>query len=110
MNATQYLENGLKNYLDFAPEGYKDLGKCKHGCHSLNFFIKEEDGKIVDVKFTASKRCKKLLAVADYVSSLIKEKGKIEFDNNEVLEFFKEEKEIDKLKDRLKLVKEALNI
>lgn len=110
MNASQYVENGLKNYVEVVPEGYRDLGKCKRGCHSLNFFVKEENGKIVDVKFTASKRCKKLLAVADYVSSLIKEKGKIDFKDKEVLEFFKEEKEIDKLKERLKLVKEALNI
>lgn len=110
MNISQYIENGLKNYVDVAPEGYRDLGKCKKGCHILNFFLKEENGKVVDVKFTASKRCKKLLAVADYVSSLIKDKGKIELEDKEILEIFKEEKEIDKLKDRLKLVKEALNI
>ena len=109
MKIKNYIESGLKNFIEDAPSDYKEIGKCKSGCHVVSFYIKEENGKIADVKFNSSKRCKKFLAVADYVAEIIKQKGKVEFKDEEVLEFFKDEKEIEKVKDRLEIVKKALN-
>ena len=110
MKVKDYVENGLKHFLEDVPADYKEVGKCKSGCQSVGFYIKEEDKKITDVKFSSSKRCKKLLAVADYVAEIVKSKGKIEFEDEEILKFFKDEKEIDKVRDRLEIVKKALNV
>ncbi|RMH05747.1 MAG: nicotinate phosphoribosyltransferase [Aquificota bacterium] len=110
MKAGDYVKKGLENMVEEKPEGYTELGKHTSGCHSVSFFIKGSAEGIEDIKFKATKRCKKLLAVADLVAKKIKEKGKVEFDEEEILSFFKEEKEQDKLKDRLEMVKKALNI
>lgn len=67
-------------------------------------------GKVEDVKFKATKRCKKLLAVADFVAQKIKERGKVELKEEEILSYFSDEKEQDKLKDRLNIVKTALGL
>jgi len=58
------------------PEGYMELGKCTSGCHSVVYFIKGTTEKVEDVKFKATKRCKKLLAVADFVAQKNQRKGK----------------------------------
>ena len=100
MKVKDYIESGLKNFVEVAPSDYKEIGKFKSGSHVVSFYIKEENDKITDVKFNSSKRCKKLLAVADYVAEIIKQKGKVEF---------KDEKEIEKVKDRLEIVKKVLN-
>ncbi|MBX0310809.1 MAG: nicotinate phosphoribosyltransferase, partial [Sulfurihydrogenibium sp.] len=104
MKVKDYVETGLKNFVEVIPADYKEVGKCKSGCHVVSFYAKEENGKIADVKFNSSKRCKKLLAVADYITEIIKQKGEVEFKDEEVLDFFKDEKEIEKVKDRLEIV------
>lgn len=108
MRVSEYLEKGLKNLVDEKPSGYEEIGKSKSGCHAVNVYIKRKDGKIEDVKIKATKRCKKLLAIADYVAEDIRQKGRIEIDNQQILNFFKEEKETEKMIDRINLLKLAL--
>ncbi|MDQ7055623.1 MAG: iron-sulfur cluster assembly scaffold protein [Persephonella sp.] len=66
--------------------------------------------KIADAKFSASKRCKKLLAVADLITEKLKgqEAGKISINPEEILKFFAEEKEKDKIKNRISIVLNAV--
>ncbi|MFN3598421.1 MAG: nicotinate phosphoribosyltransferase [Aquificaceae bacterium] len=110
MRVGEYLEKGLKNSLEEKPEGYSELGRCTSGCHSVSFFLKGSPERVEDIKFKATKRCKKLLAVADFVAERIKEKGKVYLDEEEILKFFSEEKERDKLRDRIQIVKKALGL
>lgn len=110
MRVGEYVEKGLKNALEEKPEGYSELGKCTSGCHSVSFFLKGSPESVEDIKFKATKRCKKLLAVADFAAERIKEKGKVYIDEEEILGFFSEEKEKDKLRDRIQMVKKALGL
>jgi len=92
-------------WRDEKEEG-KLVGEAKKGVHWVKIF--EKNGKYY---YNSSKRCKKLLAISDYVMDLIN-KGikKKESIKEKTLEFFKEEKETNKIKDRLNLVLEALKI
>ncbi|RMH80217.1 MAG: nicotinate phosphoribosyltransferase [Acidobacteria bacterium] len=110
MKVSDYVDQGLKNLVEEKPQGYEELGKCTSGCHSVAFFVKKAGDGLEDIKFKATKRCKKLLAVADYVAENIKKEGKVSLDEKGVLEFFKEEKEQDKLKERIKIVRSALGV
>jgi len=110
MRVADYIKEGLKNFVEEVPEGYQEIGRCSSGCHSVKFFIKGSPERVEDIKFKATNRCKKLLAVADYAAERIKERGKIELKEEEVLSYFSEEKEKDKLRDRLNMVKTALGL
>ena len=108
MRAADYIEKGLTSMVEEKPEGFIELGKCTSGCHSVSYFIKGAPDKVEDMKFKATKRCKKLLAVADFVAKRIKEKGRVYLDEGEILKYFSQEKEQEKLKDRIEIVKKAL--
>ncbi len=112
MKVSEYIKQGLKNRVEEKPEGYEVIGKNKEGVHSVECYAKIEDGKIVDAKYTSSKRCKKLMAVADLICEKIKgqKKDSIKIDKNEILGFFKEEKEKDKMENRISIVLKALGI
>ncbi|MEZ0323750.1 MAG: nicotinate phosphoribosyltransferase [Hydrogenothermaceae bacterium] len=108
MKLGEYIEKGSKNIVEEKPENYRELGKAKSGCHLVTVYIKESGDKLEDVKIKATKRCKKLLAIADFIAKTSKNKGKLEINEEEILNFFKEEKEIDKIKDRINLIKSAI--
>jgi len=112
MKIADYHKQGLKNFVDNVPKNYETLGEAKEGIHKVSCFIKEENGKIVDAKFNSSKRCKKLMAIADLICEKLKgqNKGSIKINDKEILEFFKEEKEKDKMLNRLNIVKKALGV
>ncbi len=109
MKVSEYHKQGLKNFVEEEPQGYVKLGEAKEGVHRVACYVKYEDDKIVDAKFTASKRCKKLLAIADYVCEQLKE-GRKDITKEEILQFFKEEKDKEKLKARFNLVKKAAGL
>ncbi len=112
MKVSEYHKQGLKNRVEEKPEGFELLGSYQEGAHKVECFIKKEGSKIVDAKYTSSKRCKKLMAIADLVCEKIKgqEVGKITINDDEILEFFKEEKEKDKMLNRLNIVKKAIGL
>jgi NifU-like protein involved in Fe-S cluster formation len=107
MKVSEYVNKGLKNIVDEEPAGYESSGKCTQGCHSVTIFLKKEGGKIVDCKFKATKRCKKLLAVTDYMCELVKKKGTAP-SPDEILSNFAEEKEKDKMENRVSIALTAL--
>ncbi|WP_457601358.1 nicotinate phosphoribosyltransferase [Hydrogenivirga sp.] len=110
MKVAEYVKKGLKNFVEAEAEG--NQGSCTEGCHRVTVFVKKENGKIVDCKFNATKRCKKLLAITDYMCELVKEKGSVPT-KEELLSMFPEEKEKDKMENRaeiaLRALKEALS-
>ncbi len=110
MKVAEYHKKGLKNFVEEKPEGYKTLGSAKEGVHRVEIYILEEDGKIKDAKFSSSKRCKKLMAIADLVTEKIKglDTSSIGINDEEILQFFQEEREKDKMKNRLEIVKKAV--
>ncbi len=112
MKVSEYIKKDLKNRVESVPEGYELLGSAKEGVHKVECYIKKEGNKIIDAKYTSSKRCKKLMAIADLVCEKIKgqEVGKININDEEIINFFSEEKEKDKLQNRLNIVKKALGI
>ncbi|WP_457626529.1 nicotinate phosphoribosyltransferase [Persephonella sp.] len=112
MKVSEYHKQGLKNFVEKKPEGYEVLGSAKEGVHRVEFFIKTEDGVITDVKFSSSKRCKKLTALADVVAEKLRgqKTGSLHINPEEVLQFFGEEKEKDKMKNRLSIVLRALDL
>ncbi len=112
MKVSEYIKQGLKNRVDNPPEDYQLLGSHKEGAHKVECFVKVDNGKIVDAKYTSSKRCKKLMAIADYVCELIKGQSinNLYIDDEKILSFFKEERDREKMKNRLDIVKKALGI
>ena len=112
MKVSEYHKQGLKNFVEEKPQGYEVFGEAKEGVHKIVCFVNEENGKIVDAKFNSSKRCKKLMAIADLVCEKLKGQSResIKIDDEKILQFFKEEKEKDKMINRLNIVKKALGV
>ncbi len=110
MKVSEYHKKGLKNFVEKEPEGYEMFGSAKEGAHRVEFYVKKSNGKISDAKFLSSKRCKKLMALADLVAEKIKGQSinSIKIDPQDILDFFKEEKEQDKMKNRLGIILKAL--
>ncbi len=111
MKVAEYLKEGPKNMVEEALDGYNKVGEFKSGCHRVNIMLKVERGKVKDCKFTATKRCKKLLAVADYVCENVKGKStkSLSISEEDIVSFFGDEKETDKIKNRAEIVLNALN-
>lgn len=109
MKVDEYLKGGLKNEAQGSIEGLMS-GLCKEGCHKLELFIRKEDNTIKDCKFIATKRCKKLLAISDFLCDEIKGKEEINKEQlrQKALEHFKEEKEKDKVENRINIFLTAL--
>ncbi len=105
MRVSDYVKAGLKNFVEGGAEGI--TGECKEGCHRVSVFIKKEGNRIVDCKFNATKRCKKLLAITDYMCELVKKEGKPPT-KEKLLEYFSEEKEKDKMENRANIALSAL--
>jgi len=110
LKVSDYVKNGLNNFVEERPENYESLGSAKEGIHRIEIYVKRAGNKIIDAKFNASKRCKKLLAVADVITEQLKgqEIGKINVHPEEILEFFAEEKDKEKMKNRISIVLKAL--
>jgi len=112
MKVSEYHKKGLRNFVENVPSEYELLGESQEGAHKIKCFVKIENDKITDAKFNSSKRCKKLMAIADFICEKIKGQNinSIKINDKEVLEFFKEEKEKDKMGNRLNIVKKALGV
>lgn len=105
---SEFLKKGMEHFTAEAPEGFKPLPEVKEGCHKLQFFIKEENGKVKECRFKATKRCKKLLALSEKTCQLIEERGSLDVSPQELLSFFSGEKERKKMEERVKIVERAL--
>jgi len=102
MRVKEFFEREeLKHLVEGEPEGFEPLPEVKEGAHRVQFFT---DGK--RWLFKASKRCKKLLALAETAARLMEEKGEVT--EEELLKLFKEERDRKKMEERAKLVLRAL--
>ncbi len=105
MKVSEYVKGGLKNFTEDEVLGRS--GSHAEGVHRVTIYVREEEGRVVDCKFNATKRCKKLLAVTDYACERLKETGMLPTEE-EILSFFSEEKEKDKMKNRISIALSAI--
>jgi len=105
MKVAEYLKEGLRNFVEGKGEGRS--GTYSEGCHRVTVFLKVEDGRIKECSFNATKRCKKLLAVTDYMCELVRSRGEVP-SREEILEAFAEEKEREKMEHRVNIALSAL--
>ncbi len=105
MKVAEYLKEGLRNFVEGEGEGRS--GTHSEGCHRVTVFLKVEDGKITGCSFNATKRCKKLLAVTDYMCELVRSSGQIP-SQEEILSAFAEEKDREKMEHRVRMALSAL--
>ena len=113
MKVADYHRQGLRRYVDAPPEGYQPLGEeARRGVHRVAFFAQVADGQLADVRFTSSKRCRKLLALADVTAERLVGQPYPNFrlDVNGLLAFFAEERDQAKMADRASLIAEALHL
>jgi len=110
MKVSEYHKKGLRNFVEEKPKNFQILGSAKEGIHRVECYVQIENNKIIDAKFNASKRCKKLLAVADIICEKLKnqEIDKIDINPDEILEIFNEEKDKEKMRNRINIVLKAL--
>ncbi|NPA51270.1 MAG: nicotinate phosphoribosyltransferase [Aquificae bacterium] len=110
MKVSDYIKQGLKNKVEEPPPNYQTLGKNKEGVHSIECYAKIENGKIIDAKYKSSNRCKKLIALADLICENLKGQSieNINIDKQKIKDFFKEEKEKNKIENRINIILKAL--
>ncbi len=113
MKVADYHRQGLRRYVDAPPEGYQPLGEeARRGVHRVAFFAQVADGQLADVRFTSSKRCRKLLALADVAAERLQGQPAQGFhlEADDLLAFFAEERDKAKMAERLSLIFEALHL
>ncbi len=111
MKVADYHRQGLKHWVDAPPEGYQPLGtEAQAGGHRVAFFARVEEGRLADVVFTASRRCRKLLALADVAAKRLQGQSATGFSlrAEDLLSFFAEEKDRAKMEARVQLILQAL--
>ncbi|NPA26797.1 MAG: hypothetical protein GXO36_04285 [Chloroflexi bacterium] len=112
MRVRDYHANpGIRYWVPEPPAGYQPLGtEARQGGHRVAFWAKVEDHTLQDVRFTASRRCRKLLALADVVADRLRGQPypDCRWDPEAVLATFAEERDQAKLRDRLALIQQAL--
>ncbi len=111
MKVAEYHRMGLKHRVDAPPEGYQPLGtEAREGGHRVAFFARVEAGRLADVRFTASRRCRKLLALADVAAERLRGQPATGFSlrAEDLLALFAEEKDRAKMEARARLILRAL--
>ncbi len=111
MKVAEYHREGLKHWVEAPPAGYQPLGtEIREGGHRVAFFARIENDRLADVKFTASRRCRKLLALADVAAEWLRDQPPTGFtlQAEDLLAFFAEEKDRDKMEARVRLILQAL--
>ncbi len=108
MKVSEFLKGGMEHFTEDIPEGFRALPEVREGVHRLQFFVKEEGGRVEKCLFKASKRCKKLLALSEKACQLVEERGEVKVSPEELLNFFSGEKDRKKMEERVKIVTRAL--
>ena len=111
MDVKTYVAGGLAHRVETPPEGYVALGEAREGGHRVAFYARVENGALAHVVFTSTKRCKKLMALADRVCTLLEGQtaGEFTIDPDAVLGFFQDERDQEKLRKRMDLILRALH-
>ena len=113
MKVAEYHRQGLRHWVDAAPEGFVPLGReVREGGHRVAFFARVEDGRLADVVFHASRRCRKLLALADVAAERLQGQPSEGYalDADALLAHFAEERDREKMQARVRLIFQALGL
>ncbi len=112
MRVKSYHEQGLKHRVEQPPEGYEPLGSAEEKGHRVAFYGRVHGGRLEDVVYTSSKRCKKLMALADVVADRLTGQPRegYRLDAADVLGMFREERDQDKMRARMALILRALEL
>ena len=113
MKVAAYHRQVLRHRVEAPPDGFVPLGQMAHeGGHRVAFFARIEDGRLAEVVHTGSKRCRKLLALADLAAERLQGQPASGYtlDANALLAFFAEERDRAKMQARLALVLRALGL
>ena len=110
MDVKTYVARGLAHRVETPPEGYVTLGEAHEGGHRVAFYARVENGVLAHVVFTSTKRCKKLMALADRMCEVLEGQGENPtFQPEAVLAFFADERDQEKLRKRMDLILRALH-
>ncbi len=105
MTVKEYHQQGLRYFIDKEPENLKYFSEQSEGAHKIKlFFLK--DGTC---RWWTNKRCKKLMALADVACHIYNTEKRVPTDE-ELLEFFKEEKDEKKMQTRINLLLKTFGI
>ena len=112
MRVAEYHRQGLQRRVDAAPEGWQPLGQAREGGHWVAFYAQVQDGRLARVVHTGSRRCRKLLALADVAAQRLEGQPYPGYtlDPAALLAFFAEEKDRAKMQARAALVLRALGL
>ena len=111
VKVAEYHRQGLKHRVETPPDGYMLLGReVREGGHRVAFFARVEDDHLADVVYTSSKRCRKLMALADLAAEYLigQPYPGYRLDPDALLAFFGEERDRAKMQDRVRLILDAL--
>ncbi len=113
MRVAEYHRRGLQRRVEAAPEGFVPLGaEARDGVHRVAFYAQVADGRLARVVHTGSKRCRKLLALADWAAQRLEGQPYpgYRLSAEDLLRAFAEEKDWAKMQARAALVLRALGL
>ena len=111
MKVAEYHRQGVRHWVAEPPPGYVPLGaEARNKNHRVAFWGQVEAGHLRAVRFTSSRRCRKLLALADVAAERLRGQPYPGYtlDAEAVLAFFAEERDQQKMADRMALIMQAL--
>jgi hypothetical protein len=113
MKVAAYHQQGLRHWVETPPEGWVPLGReAREGGHRVAFFARVADGRLAEVAFHSSRRCRKLLALADVAAERLRGQPAQGYtlDPEALLTFFAEERDRAKMQARVDLLLRALGL
>ncbi len=111
MKVAEYHRQGLRHWVLEVPEGFVPLGtEARDGGHRVAFFARVEAGRLTEVVATGSRRCRKLMALADLAAERLQGQSVEDYalSLEELLDFFAEERDRAKMRARANLIMQAL--
>ncbi len=113
MKVAAYHQQGLHHWVSEPPEGFLPLGReAREGGHRVAFFARVAHGRLAEVVFHSSRRCRKLLALADVAAERLRGQPAQGYtlDPEALLDFFAEERDRAKMQARAHLILQALDL
>ena len=111
MKVADYHRQGLRHWANEVPAGFVPLGQeAREGSHRVAFFARVEEGRLAEVVATGSRRCRKLMALADLAAGRLQGQPAQGYalDADALLTFFAEERDREKMHARVRLIQHAL--
>jgi len=113
VKVAEYHRQGLHHRVESPPPDYTPLGQeVRESGHRVAFFARVENEHLADVVYTSSKRCRKLMALADVAAERLKGQpaSGYHLDPDALVDFFREERDRAKMHARVQLIMNALGL